>query len=447
MKNFKIEVEKLNYLYDNLLSGVVAVFLLSVIFLYTLSGLVPIFNLSLWFSLNTVLMFVRIFLYFYYKKVLINQDNHSTYYYLFFTLSTINAIIWGGSAFFIFPQEIHYQMIMLLLIGGMTTAASLSFASKLQVFYPYVFLTLLPFIFVFYLRDTEAYNILSISLFVYILTLLSLAKKISIGVNNNILLAYENQELILQLEDKVDEANVANRAKSEFLSIMSHEIRTPLNAIIGFIQILQKSENDKKKKKYLDIVDESSQVLTNIINDILDLSKIESGKFILEMNKFTPKDEFESLYFLFEQNAIQKNIYFVNAISSDLPATATSDILRIKQIVSNILSNAIKFTPEGKTIELIVDFDKDTSSFYIEVKDEGIGMSEENIKNVTQAFMQADSSTARKYGGTGLGLSIVTKLLKLFDSELNIKSEINVGSRVSFKFKEGAGKLAESKED
>ena len=164
-------------------------------------------------------------------------------------------------------------------------------------------------------------------------TLFGLAIKISAGINNNILLAYENRELILQLEDKIHEANIANRAKSEFLSIMSHEIRTPLNAIIGFIQILQKKEEDAKKKKYLDIIDTSSQVLTNIINDILDLSKIESGKFMLELNQFTPKDEFESIYLLFEQNAIQRDVHFVNAISDDLPDIAISDILRIKQIV------------------------------------------------------------------------------------------------------------------
>ena len=138
---------------------------------------------------------------------------------------------------------------------------------------------------------------------------------------------------------------------------------------------------------------------------------------------------------LFEQNASAKEIKLNNRISPDLPEFLKSDILRIKQILSNLLSNAIKFTPSGKSVELIINFDTLTSLLHCEVKDEGIGISDENILKVTEAFTQADSSTARKFGGTGLGLTIVTKLLKLFDSKLQIQSELHKGSSFSFDLK------------
>ena len=244
-------------------------------------------------------------------------------------------------------------------------------------------------------------------------------------MERNISLAYE-------LEAKVEEANSANKAKSEFLSVMSHEIRTPLNAIMGFVQILKHSEEDEKKWKYLDTIDSSSKVLTNVINDILDISKMEARKLSLENEKFDTYKEFNTIYMLFKQNCIQKDIQLINSIAKDIPLCLKSDIMRIKQILSNLLSNAIKFTNENKSIELIINFDRETSLLYCEVKDEGIGISQENVKNIIQPFTQADSSTARKYGGTGLGLSIVTQLLALFGSELKIRSQLNKGSSFSF---------------
>ncbi|MEA2100780.1 MAG: response regulator [Campylobacterota bacterium] len=245
----------------------------------------------------------------------------------------------------------------------------------------------------------------------------------------------ELRRINLELEMANKKALEASKAKSDFLSVMSHEIRTPLNAIVGFIQILKKMEVDKKKHEFLDIIDKSSKTLTDTINDILDISKIESGNFTIEMIDFNPQEEFTAVINLFQENATKKEIQLINSISTNLPLFVQSDILRIKQIVSNLLSNAIKFTPAHKNVELIVNFDKVKSVLSFVIKDEGIGISKENIENITQAFTQADSSTAREYGGTGLGLSIVEKLLELLDSKLNIESELGKGSRFSFDIK------------
>ena len=254
-----------------------------------------------------------------------------------------------------------------------------------------------------------------------------------------------NMNLELEIANK--KAVAANEAKSSFLSVMSHEIRTPLNAILGFITILKNKEDDPKKYKFLDTIDKSSKTLTNIINDILDINKIESGNFELEMRSFKPEDEFNSLIHLFTQNASQKEIHLINNISSNLPEFICSDILRIKQIISNLLSNAIKFTPAHKNIIFTVSYNKNNSLLSFSLKDEGIGISKENIQRITQAFIQADNSVARRFGGTGLGLSIVEKLLELFGSKLHIQSELGCGSTFSFDIKVKEASYPEQNEE
>jgi len=435
MKNFNLKVKQLDYLYDNLLNGIIGIFILTSIVLFTYYDLVLSLNLAIWFSLNMTIMLFRFLSLRSYKNVTITDKNYTKYYLIFFILSSLNAALWGSMAFYLIPSDFQYKTMLLIFVFGLVSSAAVSLSSRFEVFFTYLTLALSPFIYTLIQNSHNSDKVLSFAVLLFTLILIIQSKKVSNHISENIQTAYLNQNLVLQLQDKVQEAKSASKAKSEFLSIMSHEIRTPLNAIMGFVQILKKSEKDTKKYKYLDTIDKSSKSLTNIINDILDISKIESGKFTLEMSKFSPKDEFTSLFNLFEQNAIENKINLINSISSELPYYLKSDILRIKQIVSNLLSNAIKFTGVGKNIELIVTFNQTTSSLYIEVKDEGIGISQENIQNVTKAFTQADSSTARKYGGTGLGLSIVTNLLQLFKTELRIQSILGEGSSFSFNLK------------
>lgn len=280
-------------------------------------------------------------------------------------------------------------MILLMLLFGLVSGAAIIYAPKIEIFYVYVFVSLIPYCYILFVQDSDASTILSSSLGLYILILIVLAKKISFIINNNLKLSYD-------LQEKVLEANSANQAKSDFLSIMSHEIRTPLNAIIGFVQILLKKEKDTTKVKYLNTINQSSKVLTNVINDILDISKIESGNLVLESVEFNAKEEFQTLFFLFEQDAKEKDVILLNDIDESIPDYLHSDILRLKQILSNLLSNAIKFTPKGKSIELKISFNTHTNFLHCEVRDEGIGIAQENIERITQAFTQADSSTARK---------------------------------------------------
>jgi len=215
--------------------------------------------------------------------------------------------------------------------------------------------------------------------------------------------------------------------------MMSHEIRTPLNAIIGFIKILKNNEQDQTKLKYIHTVDKSSFLLLNVIDDILDISKIEAGKLELEYLPFNTGEEFEHLYILFSQIAKDKQVNFLYNAHHNLPSYLTGDVHRLKQISSNLLSNAIKFTPENKNVFFNISYEKATSLLCIEVKDEGIGIKDENISKLTHEYTQASDSISREYGGTGLGLSIVKQLLALMDTSLEVQSEFGKGSTFSCK--------------
>jgi len=242
--------------------------------------------------------------------------------------------------------------------------------------------------------------------------------------------------------DKNKEKN-ANRAKSEFLANMSHEIRTPLNAIMGFIKLLRDTEKNKQKTKYLDIINDSSKDLINIINDILDISKIESGQLHIEHVSFNPSTEFDVIARLFQAKMQEKNIQLHIHIE-ELPNSLNGDITRIKQVIKNLLSNAVKFTKENKNIYLKIKYEDEF--LHVSVRDEGIGISKEYQNTIFDAFTQEDSSTTRKYGGTGLGLSISDNLINIMDGELKMISALGKGSKFYFSIPLKIGEMLKENE-
>lgn len=242
-------------------------------------------------------------------------------------------------------------------------------------------------------------------------------------------------ERTTSLRIAVEEANEANLAKSRFLANMSHEIRTPMNAVIGFSRLARELDDLPTIQNYLEKIEISSDLLLNIVNDILDISKIEANKLVLSHEDFDLHKSLLRVDSIFYSQAKEKNLSW--EVINNIPSTLyfKGDQVRFEQVLVNLCSNALKFTKQG-FIQVIADMrviNKDKNEIIITVKDSGIGISAENQKKLFSAFTQADNSTSRQYGGTGLGLVLSKELSRLMQGDIIIKSEEEVGSEFIFK--------------
>jgi len=229
-------------------------------------------------------------------------------------------------------------------------------------------------------------------------------------------------------------AEDAVKAKQQFLSNMSHEIRTPMNAIIGFTKVVLKTELSAKQKEYLTAIKMSGDALIVLINDILDLAKVDAGKMTFERTPFKMALSISTMLHLFETKIQEKNLTLVKTYDNNIPEVLVGDPVRLHQIILNLVSNAVKFTTNGKiTVRVhLVNEDKEKATIEFSVTDTGIGIAKNKIKTIFENFQQASSGTARLYGGTGLGLAIVKQLVEAQGGSIRVKSKIDEGSTFSF---------------
>lgn len=242
------------------------------------------------------------------------------------------------------------------------------------------------------------------------------------------------EEAKSKAENATQIANDAVKAKQQFLSNMSHEIRTPMNAIIGFTKVVLKTELTSKQKEYLNAIKMSGDALIVLINDILDLAKVDSGKMTFEKVPFKLSLSLSAMLHLFETKIQEKNLKLIKEYDNQIPDIMLGDPVRLHQIILNLVSNAVKFTTHGKiTVSVrLVNEDEERATIEFSVEDTGIGIANDKIVKIFENFQQASSGTSRLYGGTGLGLAIVKQLVEQQGGTIRVESKINEGSVFSF---------------
>jgi two-component system CheB/CheR fusion protein len=246
--------------------------------------------------------------------------------------------------------------------------------------------------------------------------------------NVELKLANNNAKLKTQI------AEDAVKAKQQFLSNMSHEIRTPMNAIIGFTNVVLKTKLDKVQHEYLNAIKVSGDALIILINDILDLAKVDAGKMTFENIPFNLVDSVSAMLHLFEPKTKEQNVKLLTEYDSTIPLFVSGDPMRLRQIILNLVSNAVKFTKQGKIEMRVSVIKEDTENITLQftLTDTGIGISKENLHHIFNSFEQASHETSRSYGGSGLGLAIVKQLVELQGGTITAESKVNNGSTFNF---------------
>lgn len=421
---FKKEV---NALYRAILIPLIATSVNAVILSIILHQHVAMHILIFWIGANTLLIAYR---YWTYKRFSQRRMDYSKAYRSYFLTTLLSGLLWGCSAFYFFPLNDVYLIIVVLIVGGMAAGAVGSSSYRPEIYLSYNLAILSPYAFIFFTRPGEMYWMLGFTIVLFSIMLIFSSKRF----HNNFVATIDSklqiEVLLSELQKALEEAQSAAKAKDAFFASMSHELRTPLNAIIGFSQILtRKSDLPPRSAEYIAKILLSGQHLLNLVNTILDFSKIKAGKMELSLKPVYLKQLFSNLSAIIEPIAQKKKIA-IQFPEPDPLAFAIADSQMLFQILLNLLTNAVKFSSEGSTVT--VHYSGIEEHLFC-VEDHGIGIDEQHIDLIFDPFAQVPTEKfAASVKGTGLGLAIVKEMVETHGGRIWAESTLHEGSRFYF---------------
>ncbi|MEQ1670625.1 MAG: ATP-binding protein, partial [Hyphomicrobium sp.] len=455
----KVKLSLLELLYDQLPLALIATtlnaILLAYIISYAIEGPAP----RIWLAAILTLTVLRLASQLAFRRTTPASSHYRYWRNVFASGAFLTAMTWGLAGVWLFPAESYqHQAFIGFVLAGIAAGASGSMAAHDKIFRIYILLAIAPYT-VRLLMQGEQINLAMAAMCIAFIFALGMAGRRTTRVTQDALrLRFLNDDLTEDLEKTVSRYQQTNdalhveiakhqqtmeslaqaakdaeesvRAKSQFLANMSHEIRTPMNGVFGMTDLLMRTGLDARQKKLVGTINESAKSLLTIINDILDLSRIEAGKLDLDVHEFNLRDLMERSVELFAGQSHKKGLEISLYIEPTVPVFAKGDSGRIKQIVLNLVGNALKFTKYGEISVRVTRPDQTASASQvkIEISDTGIGIDRAVLDKLFQPFTQAETSISRRFGGTGLGLAIARHLTEMMGGTITLESQLGKGT-------------------